>query len=149
MMLQKVVMNKKIIILVLAFILALCVGIVIFVTSNEEDAGGKNTGIKTEQGKENADSVDDVDKTDKPDVSDKADNQEDNKSTGLEVVEPGVVIQGNSSDASGEWGESTESGTQSGDSTTTVVPEKTPSEEPQESLEVEEPEDDKIWSEVY
>lgn len=149
MMLQKVVMNKKIIIPVLAFILVLCVGIVILVTSNNKDAGGKNTGIKTQQGKENADSVDDVDKTDKPGVSDKADNQEDNKSTGLELVEPGTIIQGNSSDASGEWGESTESGTQNGDSTTTVESEKTPSDESQENLEVEEPEDDKIWSEVY
>lgn len=148
-MLQKVVMNKKIIIPVLALVLVLCVGIAILVTQNKEEASGKHTGNKTEQGKENADSVDDVDKTDKPDAGDKTDNQEDNKSTGLEVVEPGVVIQGNSSDASGEWGEPTDSETQSGDSTTTVVPEKTPSDEQQDNLEIDDPKDDKIWSEVY
>lgn len=146
MMLQKLLANKKNITLVIALLLALCVGILILVTPNDKEADGKNVGTKTEQSKDNVESIDEQDKTD---TDDKTDGREDNQNNGLEVVEPGVKIPENFSDASGDWGETTESGTQIGGETPSVKPEETPSDDKQENLEIEDAKDDKIWSEIY
>jgi len=134
---------------VVALLLALCVGIVILVTSNTKESGGKNAGTQTEQSKDNADTIDDQDKTDTDDKASDKENTNNNESSGLEVVEPGIVIPENSSDASGEWGDTTESEALTGGTTTTVKPDETPSDDTQENLEIEEAKDDKIWSEVY
>ena len=81
--------NKKIILVMIAVLLALIVGIIILVMPDYNKISDKNSGTKIEQNEEDTNPE-----------NDKKDMQE---QTGLEVLEPDKVVQGESSDASGYW----------------------------------------------
>lgn len=139
-MLNRLLANKKIVIIAIALFLAACVGAVILITPSSKETGGKGTDSKTEQGKE-----------------DNKDNEEDN--TGLEVLKPGQTSPENSSDASGSWGDTPQSNPQTGDTGNKI--DKTENEKPNEEDKKddgEEPEkdededileDDISWGNIY
>lgn len=104
-------LNRKIVILTFAVVLALVIGILIIVTTDSKDVGNKDTDSKIEQNKEDIDVNNDDDKWSSTESSDN-DNQ--NSNDGIEVLEPDEVVPGNSSDASGDWEEQGESDTQAG-----------------------------------
>lgn len=114
MMLNKILANKKIVIATITLLLALCVGIIIFVASNTKDNGGKNIDTETEQSKEEENSKDEADANDKEDGE-----------SGLEVLKPDEVSPENSSDTLGSWDNTSDSGTQSGNTNTNVNTDKT------------------------
>lgn len=151
MMLNKLLANRKVVIVAIALLLAVCVGVIILVTSNSKETGGKDTNTKTEQGKEHVDLWDD--------------NNEDDD-TGLEVLEPNQVSPEDSSDVSGSWGDESESNIQNGDKNitdktddTNKRDEQTPSDNPNQTDKEdndEEPEkdedileDDITWGDIY
>lgn len=105
MKLQPLITNKKIVIVAITLVLALLVGIVVLVTRNFKETGGKDTNIKTEQSK-----------GDKEDASAK-DNEDDNSD--LKVLKPDEDTPENSSDASGSWGNAPDSETQGGNTNKT------------------------------
>lgn len=148
MLLHKLLRNKKIIIAAIALLLALCVGIVILVTSNTKETGGKNAGTKTEQSKDDADTTDDTDKTD---ADDKADDTADNESTdnsGHQILKPNEVAVDDSSDASGDWDEEEE--TEETDTQKDTTDDKAPEDEPEDKEPEDDIEEDDIsWGEIY
>ena len=144
-MFKQLLTNKKIVIVVLAVILALIVGIVILVTPNTKGTGNKDFDTKTEQSKEDANSKDDEKQTDK-----------EGGSTGLEILEPDEVVPEDSSNASGSWGNTSNSNTQTGN--TTEKTDKTEEQKPNENQKDEDDksetvqdilEDDISWGNIY
>ena len=127
-------------IVVLAVLLALIVGIVIFITPNKKGTDGKNSNTKTEQGKEDAVTKDDKEETDKNDEV----NDNNKESDGLEVLKPNEVVPENSTDTSGSWGETSESNTQTGNKEPS---DKTDQEEEKENEDI--LEDDILWGDIY
>ena len=134
-------MKKKLKIVVIALLLVLIAGVIIFGTSNSKQTGGKNTDNITEQSKENADYQDD----------------KENDGSGLEVLKPDEVFPEDSSDASGSWGDTSESNTLTGNKTnkTDEIENGNQNEEDKENN-GEEPEkdedileDDITWGDIY
>lgn len=138
-MLNKLLSNKKIVFITIALLLAVCVGVVIIMTSGSKETGGKDTNIKTEQSKGEVDSQDDKKGTDSSDNDDGA---------GLQVLEPSEAIPENSSDASGSWDNTSDSGTQSGN--TNKTDNESDKKDDEESAEDEDIlEDDITWGDIY
>lgn len=145
MLLHKLRNNKKIIIVVAALLLALCLGIVLLVTSNMEETGNKNTDTETQQDKEDADTTDDADKTDTDDKAEDKVNSNSTDNNGHQVLKPNEVAVDDSSDASGEWGEEEESKPQKD-----MMGDKAPEDEPVEDEPQEDIKEDNIsWGEIY
>lgn len=153
--LKKLLTNQKIMIVALAVLLALIVGIVILVTPNSKDTGGKDTNSKTEQSKDDADSQDDKKKTDASSGEDDGGND----GSRLEVLEPDEVAPENSSDASGSWEDTSHSNSQTGNTNTTDKTDQTEDNNPNETDKEDdgdEPEkdenilkDDINWGDIY
>ena len=101
-MLNKLLANKKIVIIAIALFVAVCIGAVILITSSSKETGGKDTDTKTEHGNE-----------------DNKVNDEEDDDTGLEVLKPDQTTPENSSDASGSWDDEPESNTQTDNANTT------------------------------
>ena len=135
MMLNKLLANKKVVITIVAILLAICVGAVIMVSFHSKETDGKKPGTETEQGREDTDD------------------------SGLEVLKPDEVDPENSSDASGSWENEPNSGTQTDSSNTGNETDKVPSndnvennqENKDEEQEKEEDilEDDILWGDIY
>lgn len=92
----KLLVNKKQVIIAGVLCIALLVVIIILVTLNSEETGAKDTGINIEQNKGDTDTQEAKDEIN---ASDKGNN-----SSGLEVLKPDDVNPGDSSNASGSWG---------------------------------------------
>lgn len=95
-MMWKLLVNKKQVIIAGVLCIALLVVIIILVTLNSEETGAKDTGINIEQNKGDTDTQEAKDEIN---ASDKGNN-----SSGLEVLKPDDVNPGDSSNASGSWG---------------------------------------------
>ncbi len=143
MMFRKLLSNKKILFVTLAVILVLIVGSIILVTQNAKETGEKNFGTKTEQ-------------DEKDENSNKGDKEE--AGLGLEVLEPDKVLPENSSNASGTWGDASDSNTQTGNSDMNDTTDKAEDKKPNEDKEneVDTPEDDEdiledniTWGDIY
>ena len=112
-MFRKLLVNKKNKIVVSIVLLAIMIGIIILVLSNNKETDGKGANTKIEQGQEDTDIQDDKSNTN---VDDKKDVQE-SGGTSLEVLEPDEVAPEDFSDASGAWGNTSDSNTQTGNTT--------------------------------
>ncbi len=106
-MMRKLLANKKQVIIGGVLCIALLVVIIILVTLNSEETGAKDTGINIEQNKGDADTQEAKDEIN---ASDKGNN-----SSGLEVLKPDDVNPGDSSNASGSWGNESGADVQTGD----------------------------------
>lgn len=104
---QKLLANKKQVIIGGVLCIALLVVIIILVTLNSEETGAKDTGINIEQNKGDTDTQEAKDEIN---ASDKGNN-----SSGLEVLKPDDVNPGDSSNASGSWGNESGADVQTGD----------------------------------
>lgn len=106
-MMRKLLANKKQVIIGGVLCIALLVVIIILVTLNSEETGAKDTGINIEQNKGDTDTQEAKDEIN---ASDKGNN-----SSGLEVLKPDDVNPGDSSNASGSWGNESGADVQTGD----------------------------------
>ena len=106
-MMQKLLANKKQVIIGGVLCIALLVVIIILVTLYSEETGAKDTGINIEQNKGDTDTQEAKDEIN---ASDKGNN-----SSGLEVLKPDDVNPGDSSNASGSWGNESGADVQTGD----------------------------------
>ena len=104
---RKLLANKKQVIIGGVLCIALLVVIIILVTLNSEETGAKDTGINIEQNKGDTDTQEAKDEIN---ASDKGNN-----SSGLEVLKPDDVNPGDSSNASGSWGNESGADVQTGD----------------------------------
>lgn len=145
---NKLLANKKIMIVVVSLLLVLCVSVIILVTSDSKETGGKDTDTRTEQNKEDADFKDDKDEADE------------NDNSGLEVLKPDEILLEDSFDASGSWGDTQEPNTQTRDKNNTDKIDQTESENLYDGENMkndgEDPgkdedilEDDIIWGDIY
>lgn len=130
-------LNRKQVIIAGVLCIALLVGIIILVTWNSKETGGKDTGIKTEQNKGDTDSSEDKDETD---VSGKG-----NDNSELEVLQPDDVATKDSSDASGSWGNESGTTSQTGDTNTTEKAEQNDNNQDDEGI----LKDDITWGDIY
>ena len=83
-MLNKLLANKKIVIIAIALFVAVCIGAVILITSSSKETGGKDTDTKTEHGNEDNKGNDEPEsntQTDNANTTDKTDesNQTENE----------------------------------------------------------------------
>ena len=136
-MLNKLLANKKIVIIAIALFVAVCIGAVILITSSSKETGGKDTDTKTEHGNE-----------------DNKVNDEEDDDTGLEVLKPDQTTPENSSDASGSWDDEPESNTQTDNANTTDKTDEsnqTENEGSDENPEKDEDilKDDNTWGDIY
>ena len=143
MMRNKLLANKKIVIMAIVLFVAVCVGAVILITSSPKETGGKNTNTKAEQEKEDEDDVEgaetDIDKNNKEDSNPK------NNGEGLQVLSPNEIATDDSSDASGSWGDTTDKTEQTEDNNPNEADKE--NEEPEKDEDI--LEDDITWGDIY
>ena len=139
MKIRQILTNKRIQLVLLAFLLILIVGLVILFNSKQKGSGDTNSEIQAEH-----------DKGDLGAKDDKADNEEDN-SPELEVLEPNEVAPENTSDVSGSWGDAHEFNTHTNDTNSSDNTDKTESENKSEESKGDEDilEDDISWGTIY
>lgn len=137
MMRNKLLANKKIVIMAIVLFVAVCVGASILITSSPKETDGKNTNTKTEKEKADEDGVEDAE-TD-IDTNNKEDSNPGNNGESLQVLSPNEIATDDSSDASGSW------------SDTTDKTEETEDENPNEIDKEDEDilEDDITWGDIY
>ena len=142
MKLKQLLTNKKILIAVLAVLIALVVGIVIIISTSSLETGDKDTDIKTEQDDKDTD-INDVD--DKTDTDEEMNDSNKNNSTGLEVLKPNKIVPENSSNASGSWDGSTNSNQQTDEKNESDTEDKDKESEKDENI----LDDDINWGRIY
>ena len=138
-MFKQLLTNKKIVIVALAVVLALIIGIMILVITDKKETGGKDSDIKTEQSEEDANS--------KNDNEQEQSNDRGDDSAGLEILEPDEIATEDSSEASGSWGNESNSNAQTGDSNTYDKTEDEKHDKPEKNQDI--LQDDIDWGNIY
>ena len=140
-MFKQLLTNKKGVIIILAILLTMIVGCLIFVALNTKRTGELDSDIKTEQSEED---------TSQNDKEDKEENKE-SEGSKLEVLDPEEVTPENSSDVSGSWGEQSDSNTQVNTSDSSDKKEEVEDNPSNSNTEKEEDilEDDISWGNIY
>ena len=100
MKLNQLLTNKKIVIGLIAVLFVSLVGIAILVTNNSQKTSGKDNDTKTEQGKE--------------ETGVKDDEGVEDSDTELEVLQPDVISPETSTDVPGDWGDTSETSSSTG-----------------------------------